>query len=165
MLGAAGKPWAQQLSVDPKKVLGRSAVEHVVGSLWSLQRALEEGRLHRYEDLIRSDVFGDLLEQADYLEEKRYSLAAAVVCGAVLEEHMRQLAIANNCLPTTPRPAMDEVTTALAKAKVITSVDAQHVRGLAAVRNAAAHNTSDFRPADVPGFLRGVKEFISNHPI
>lgn len=70
-------------------------ISHLVGVLKSLQHDLQGGRLRTVGEIVRAEVFEDLLELADSLVDEtapHTKDAAANLAGPVLEEHLRKLA-------------------------------------------------------------------------
>jgi len=66
--------------------------ELVVGIVRALRSDLEDGYLSSFPELVRGEMFGSFIEMADHLAEEGYKDAAAVIAGAALESHLRQLA-------------------------------------------------------------------------
>lgn len=76
-----------------------------IGSLKALRRDYEDGYMSTIQALVRSDVFADFLEMAEYLVEQGYKDPAAVLIGGVLEEHLRALCSASSIdLVVSSRP-------------------------------------------------------------
>jgi len=50
------------------------------------------GNLQSVIEIVHADAFADFLDMADYLLQRGYKDAAAVLAGSVLEEHLRKLA-------------------------------------------------------------------------
>ena len=67
-----------------------------IAILESIKDEVSGDWLFSIKGLITADVFADFIEMANYLLEQNYKDAAAVIVGSVLEEHLRQLAQANN---------------------------------------------------------------------
>jgi hypothetical protein len=67
------------------------AWRELVGILRALRAAYAGGYLKTLEDLVAADLFTDFLEAAEHLLDSGYKDAAAVIAGAVLEEHLRKL--------------------------------------------------------------------------
>lgn len=171
LLGAHGEVLRQSLEEPTSGYTNAAGRAHkVLGALIGIQESLARGLFGRIEDLAYADVAGSLLEQADCLLQAGYSLPCAVVCRAVLEEFLREWCQREGCLPTPegregrPRPiGMEDLKQALAKSGRITKVIAKAIDKMAAVGNAAAHNTADFDPSDVPGLYGDLVSFIERH--
>ena len=63
----------------------------LIGVVESLLHNMRAGYIHTLEELVHGEVFGDFLEMAQYLLDKGYKDAAAVMAGSTLEAHLRQL--------------------------------------------------------------------------
>jgi hypothetical protein len=62
-----------------------------LGAIVGLRYAIDAGLLIRLEASIRANVYDDLLLQADELMKAHYDVAAMVLIGAVLEQHLQKL--------------------------------------------------------------------------
>jgi len=60
--------------------------------LKSLKADIEAGYLREMENLISTEVFGDLLDMAQHLLDQNYKGPAASLTGAVLEDELRRIA-------------------------------------------------------------------------
>ena len=136
-----------------------------IASLRSLKKAVDEDLLVRVEDLVMADAFGSLLEQADHLISKCYSLAAGVLGRAVLKEHLRKLCDRNGCLPTG-RPTINDLNQELYKNSHLDKIAVQNVTAMAATGNHCSHNVHPkLSDADVKKFLDDVRTFLGRHPL
>ncbi|HEY6230775.1 MAG TPA: hypothetical protein VIW64_05905 [Pyrinomonadaceae bacterium] len=66
-------------------------VSLIVGIIRALRIDLEDGYLYSFSELVRGEMFENLIEMAQHLIEEGYKDAAAVIGGASLESHLRQL--------------------------------------------------------------------------
>ncbi len=140
----------------------------VIGVAVSLREDLAAGYLVTLKELIHADQMGDLLGMSDELLGKGYKDPAAVIAGAVLESHLRNLSDRNS-LPTEKsdgRPlSMGALNAALRKAEVYTKLDEKSVTAWAGLRNEAAHgNYGAYETAQVSNMLDGVRAFLIRHP-
>ena len=87
-IGESAKTWWD--SFPPPKHSLASNVETAMGNLAALRESIDQDALTPVVDLITADAFASLLEQAEELLEKSFSLAAGVLGRAVLEEHLRK---------------------------------------------------------------------------
>ncbi len=123
-----------------------------------------KGYLVEAESLIRADVFGDFLEQAQHLFDQGYYQPAAVLAGGVLEDALRKLCT-HNGISLSSRPKLDGMNAELARKGVYNSLVQKRVTWLADIRNKAAHaQWSDFSSADVDTMLRQVRDFVTEYP-
>lgn len=94
-----------------------------------------------YHLAVASTVFGDLLTEAQYLEEKGYYRAAVVLSGAALEESLRSRTRATTSLELSSH---ESITTLIHKLKaptvgVLDELEASRLEVWAKMRNQAAH--------------------------
>jgi hypothetical protein len=94
---------------------------NIGASLGVLKAALEEYKLGLaidYHLSVSAVVFGDLLSQAEYLNNKGYFRASAVIAGAALEEGLKARARASG-IEITPKDTLIPVVHKLKAAHVI----------------------------------------------
>ena len=72
----------------------------MLGVVESLRANVEAGYIQSVTELIHGELFGDLLEMANYLLDEGYKDPSAVVAGAALEAHLRQVALRTESPPT-----------------------------------------------------------------
>src|SRR5262249_40903602 len=131
------------------------------GVLRGLRDDYVAGYVTTAEEIIHGDVFEDFLEMAEHLLTAKYPLPAAVLAGAVLEEHVRKLCVRNNVPVSDAKGRAKSVETMnqdLTKAGVYTKPVQMNVTAWYATRTSAAHNKSDFDPALVPSMIRDVRD-------
>jgi hypothetical protein len=147
---------------------------HLHGVLVALRKAYDQGLLTTFEELVHAAVFDDLVGQAEYFLDEGHRLPAAVVSGAALEEHLRQLAAKHGIATTTtnaagktrPRKA-SELNDDLHKAKAYSQPEWRQVQVWLDLRNYAAHADPDFKnraDADVRSMVDGIRAFIVKYP-
>ncbi|HET6249662.1 MAG TPA: hypothetical protein VFE47_18380 [Tepidisphaeraceae bacterium] len=137
----------------------------MLGTLEALRDAVRDDLLITAENLLRAEVFADLLEQAEHLLDGGYFLAAGVLGRAVLEDHLRNWCSRASCQPAKGKPTLDDFKTELYRAKRISTADMQHVQAMAAVGNEAAHNLPTLTGANVKRLLSDMRTFLGEHPI
>lgn len=146
-------------------------IPRLYGVIKALRYDLEHGYLERFRDIAHAEIFSDFLEMAEYLLEKSYKDAAAVMIGGVLESHLRQLCVRNG-LPTEftstrgvePKKA-DALNADLAKANVYSKLEQKSVLAWLDLRNKAAHaQYSEYTIDHVRLMLDGVRQFLSRFP-
>ena len=137
--------------------------------LSSLKAALEDlkgGNFFEAKLLIEAEVFGDLLEQAEELQNAGYKDAAAVLAGGVLEKHMRSMCLTrgiSTLKPNGKHKMMNDMNDELAKDGAYNALKKKQVTAWADLRNKAAHgNFSEYTASDVDAFLRDVTDFCAN---
>ncbi len=158
MLGSLAEPWRPVLGNDSTNYF--ACAESTQGALKGVKQSLEEGLLVRFEDIVLAEAFSDLYEQADYLFSKGYFLASGVIARAILEERLRRMCIANNCIPQKERPTLGDFNTGLYKKNIYDKITFKHVDALAAIGNDAAHNDPGLKKEDVRRLLDGLQGFL-----
>lgn len=136
-------------------------------SCWRILQAarddLAAGMLVSIQELAAVDVFGDLLEMAEYLHGERYHLPAAAVAGAVLEDSLRKLC-ARHGVTWTGHSSISLLNDALHKAQVYTKTQWRQIQAWGDLRNAVDHHNftdpADIDPNDVKRMIEGVRDFI-----
>lgn len=166
MAGCMIAHWRDDLSYSVGSFYSRD-LRYVLATLGAVQFALDEGLLTKYEDLVTAEIFSDLFDQADYLLEKNYYLAAGVIYRAVLEERSRKMCERHNCLPSKSSPTINDYNVALYKTSPPTYDKGvmQHITSLATVGNDAAHNNSALKVEDVRRLQTGLRDFLGSSPI
>ncbi len=163
LLGSRLAPWEDIL--DLEEIGHVYELELFLGALNAIREAVELNLLTGIEDMVLAEAMHDLLEQADYLIEKGYGLAAGVLGRAVLEEHLRKSCDRKGCLPTG-RPTINDLNQALYKDKHLDKVAMKQVEALAVTGNHCAHNDDPpLEKARLETFLRHVREFLTRHPL
>lgn len=144
-----------------------SCAETGISILQAIRAEIDGGWLFTLKGLITSEVFADFIEMAEHLLETGYKDPAAVVCGSVLEEHLRQLCIKNK-IPTTtvkkgkevPKKA-DTLNSELTKNEVYGKLDQKMVTAWLDLRNNAAHGKYDeYNDVQVKNMITAVTEFM-----
>lgn len=158
VMGSLAVPWEDLLTSDVQNGWAHAAT--TLGTLKAIKEALSSGLLVNFEDLVFAEAFSDLIEQAEYLFDQGYFLAAGVILRAVLEERLRKLCERNTCSPEKNRPTIADFNLALYKANAYDKVTFKHVDAMAATGNDAAHNNPDIRAEDVERFLRDLLAFL-----
>jgi hypothetical protein len=117
----------------------------------------EGGYLASIQNLVRAEVLGTELEQAQELLEAGYESAAAVVAGVVLETTMRQMCAARSI----PVGKLDRMNADLAKSGLYNALVQKQITFIAAIRNAAAHgDKGSFGREDVRTMVNEVERLV-----
>jgi hypothetical protein len=146
----------------------------LAGVLGALRADYQHGRLKKFREMVRSDVFSDFLEMAEYLlRDEGLKDPAAVMAGGVLEQHIRKLCDKHAVARTRTDPKtrdeiplkLDAMNGALAKAGVYGSNDQKQVTAWAGIRNDAAHaNYEKYSKEQVVLMVQGIRDFITRNP-
>lgn len=166
-----GRCSAELASLTPQsKPIGDRATL-LIGTVRALRRDVAKGYLATLGELVHAELFADFLETAAYLHEQDLKDPAAVIGGAALESHLRQLATKNS-IPVTcasakgERPMKaDALNSELAKASVYSKLDQKNITAWLDLRNKAAHGEfGQYTAAQVDNFIRSIREFIGRYP-
>lgn len=159
---------AASLAIKRGDISGAVPLASLAGVLSAIRADVEAGFTRSVEELVHADVFGDFLEMADELLDKKFKDPAAVIVGSVLEEHLRKLALVAN-VPVTetngrPRKA-DTINADLTKADVYNKLEQSSVTSWLALRNRAAHGRyEEYELSQVTQLLAEVRAFMIRHP-
>lgn len=160
MLGELSKPWSESIEGRKSNAYG-NAIE-IQGALKSIKQTIENGYLIKIEDLIFSEAFSNLLEQAEYLLEHNYFLASAVISRAVLEEKLRKICSQQKINFPKSKPTLSDYNQELYKTKFYSKVEYKHIDYLTSIGNNAAHNNK-FENDYASKLLDGVKVILNKY--
>ena len=147
------------------------AFERILGVLEGVKTDVETDLFGLLQHNIRESVSVDYLEQAEALISDKTNkncshLPAAVLAGAVLENHLRVLCESANppikiAKDNGSPKKMTEMIDCLRRADIINEVQAKHLRAWYDIRNAAAHyRPNDITKEQVCAMIKGVGEFL-----
>ena len=155
-------------NVDTDWVTHAKTAKHL---LQVIKIEIDEGWLTSFRGLIAAELFTDFIEMAEHLLEEGYKDPAAVVAGSVLEEHLRQLCIANsipiyNTKSGTNKPIKaDRLNAELSAKGVYSKLDQKAVTNWLGLRNSAAHgNYDDYTNEQVKLMVSGITDFMVRNP-
>lgn len=151
--------------------IDRFRAELIVGIVRALKGDLEDGYLYSFSELVRGEMFENLIEMAAHLLEEGYKDAAAVIAGASLESHLRQLSNKNSISidytakdGSTRKKKAEQLNQELGKS-AYRLFDQKQVTAWLDLRNNAAHgNYSEYDEDQVAKLIEGVGDFISKYP-
>ena len=144
----------------------------ILGVVESLRAGVEAGYINSITELIHGELFGDFLEMARYLLDEDYKDPSAVVAGAALEAHLRQLCVKNGIATyvvsgsagSHPKKA-DAMNAELAKVPAYSGLDQKSVTAWLGLRNKAAHGEfSEYSKGQVALMVTGIQDFITRNP-
>lgn len=145
-----------------------SDAENGIAILRAIRSEIDGGWLFTLKGLITAEVFADFIEMAEHLLETGYKDPAAVMCGSVLEEHLRQLCTRNAIAIEIEKDdkqihkKADRLNSELAKNEVYSKLDQKMVTAWLDLRNKAAHGKYDEYTEDqVKNMLVAVTEFMA----
>jgi hypothetical protein len=138
LLGDAAEPWATAFAYQGNQI---ETAQVLLGTLRAIENIANKNLLFStVEQLVRAELFDDLLEQASHLFNAGYDRAAGVLGRAVLEERLQLWAAKVGASPTRPKPTLNDFAQALYGAKKIDKIQLKRIESLAALGNACAHN-------------------------
>ncbi|WP_163992126.1 hypothetical protein [Pyxidicoccus caerfyrddinensis] len=143
-------------------------IPNLKGALDGLRADIAAGRHRSFEELVHAELFADLLDAAAHLLEEGWKDPAAVTAGAVLEEHLRKLAlktgIAVEAQNGKPKKA-DFLNAELAGADVYSKLDQKNVTAWLGLRNSAAHGKyTEYTKEQVSLLIQSLRDFVTRHP-
>lgn len=115
-----------------------SPTDKLLGALGALHQAIERGWLASYEQQLRANVHDDFMSQANDLLDQGYHVAAMVMYGGVLEDHIRTLCSAH-AISWSGDPGIANYNTALFKANLVDKATWRQIQVVGDLRNQAAH--------------------------
>lgn len=133
------------------------------GVLEAAYRDFSEDFLFDIRAMVRADLLGSFIEQAETLLNEGYYVPAASLTGAVLEDALRKMCDQQN-IPYPEKTKIDVLNTCLAKARVYNKLTQKEITAKADIRNNADHGKFvQFTESDVKDMVIWVQRFISEH--
>lgn len=157
LLGELSNPWKEIFSGNKGNSLSNTT--SMIGGLKSINDTIEKGYLLRIEDLVFAEAFSNLIDQAEYLFEQDYILAAGVISRAVLEEKLRNLCEGQKTEFSKPRPTLSDFNNELYKSKFYDKVEMKNIDFLSSIGNNAAHNLP-IKKEEVKKLIDGTKDIF-----
>ena len=139
----------------------------LIGVVESLLHNVQAGYIQTLGELVHGEVFGDFLETAQYLLDKGYKDAAAVMAGGTLEAHLRQLCKkADIRADVGGKPKRtDLINNELAAREVYSKLDQKNVTAWLSLRNSAAHGKYEaYNGEQVSLLISSIRNFITRLP-
>ncbi len=158
-LGSFAYPWKDVLAAD-NALNNRGMVDAMLGALKSIAENVLHGRLARFEDIVFAEAFSNLFEQAEYLLNKGYYLAAGVLFRATLEEKLRRMCDTFGCIPQKQRPTISDYIQSLYTGQHVDKLVFKGVDEMSAIGNDAAHNKQTLTAADIERLSRNLMDFL-----
>ena len=158
----------RQLPAKPAKSLRNPGPDNsypsaLIGTLIALRNAVEAGLLVRLERRVRANVYDDFLVQAGELISGGYHVAAMVLTGGVLEDHLRKLCDARR-LTWNGSGSLSKYNDLL-RDVVFDQPTWRRIQSIADVRNQAAHGQgAKVKQEDVEDAHKFVGRVLTDHP-
>ncbi|MCY3767557.1 MAG: DUF4145 domain-containing protein [Gemmatimonadetes bacterium] len=154
------------LAVDGLQAITRANLHFmptVTGVLISLRDAVDQGLLQSLESRLRANIHDDFLVQASELLDAGFHVAAIVLIGGVLEDHLRKM-VQGQGLPLPKNGSISKYNDLLRKNTYYQSVW-RRIQSIGDLRNDAAHGkASNITAEDVNDAHNFVQRFITDHP-
>ena len=143
--------------------LSPSPIDSLLGSIVALRADVADGMLVTLENRLRANIHDDFLQQAEELFQGGYRVAAIVIAGGVLENHLQKMTTAHN-LSWRGNGSLSKYNDAL-RDTVYPQPTWRRIQSITDLRNAAAHgNTANIDGTDVKETLQYVQRFLSDYP-
>jgi hypothetical protein len=151
--------------------IDRFRAELVIGIIKALKSDLEDGYLYSFSELVRGEMFENLIEMAEHLVEEGYKDAAAVIACASLESHLRELSTKNGISldyvandGSSRKKKAEHLNQELGK-NAYSLFDQKQITAWLDLRNNAAHgNYAEYDADQVAKLIEWVRDFISKYP-
>lgn len=145
------------------KMPGSGHLKYGIGILRGLKEDIEKGLLESGVELVKAEVFTDLLEMAEYLLEQGYKDPAASLTGAVLEIELRNLC-SRKGIDVKKTDDISCLNGKLMDKKIYSQVQRTQIEAWKKIRDAAAHGKHDeYTENQVKDFLSGLRRFIGEY--
>lgn len=135
----------------------------MLGALMALREAVGAGLLQSLETRLRANVHDDFLEQAKQLDNSGYHVAAMVLAGGVLEDHLKKLC-QRQSLTWSGSGSLSKYNDLL-RDVAYPQPTWRRIQAIGDVRNHAAHGEGDqVAPADVADAMQFISRLIADYP-
>lgn len=138
-----------------------SVLKRLAAIFYAAKKDYEKGYALPIDALVRAEIFGDELEQAEELLRSGYVAPAAVIAGIVLETTVRGICDRNNI----QQGKVEKMSVELTKAGLHTLNDQKKITALYGIRNSAAHGGNDFSAENVESMIADVKVYINKYVV
>ena len=150
---------------DPFTLPGYNStkVPAMLGALIALRQAVDKELLVGLESRLRANIHDDFLQQSKALLDVKYHVAAMVLIGGVLEDHLQKLCTKNKL--TWKGDGSISKYNDLLRAGVYDQPTWRRIQSIGDLRNEAAHgNGANVKAPDVEDAYKFVGRFIVDCP-
>jgi hypothetical protein len=134
----------------------------VLGVVTALRDAVDAGLLVSLEQRIRANIHDDFLVQAKELLDQSYHVAAMVLIGGVLENHLQKLCVARS-LQRKGDGSLSKYNDLL-KDKLYSQAEWRRIQSIGDDRNDAAHGQGQkVKPENVTDHFGYVQRFLTDY--
>jgi hypothetical protein len=141
----------------------RSYENHVgkgIGILKAVKEDVIGGYLINIKTLISAEIFANFIEMAEHLIEDDYKDAAALLCGAALENGLKKIAEKNN-IKLKQDENLNSLNKKCSDANLYNRLVQKRIHIWIDIRNNSAHgNFKDYSKEDVLEMIKGVRDFL-----
>ena len=142
----------------------RPFIPTVTGVLIALRDAVNQGLLQSLESRLRTNIHDDFLVQASELLDAGYHVAALVLIGGVLENHLQKMIQARG-LELPKRGSISKYNDLLLRDNSYNQPKWRRIQSISDLRNEAAHGKgSTISLKDAKDDHTFVQRFIADHP-
>lgn len=154
------EPVSSQLAVAG---FDKSFIPTVTGVLIALRDSVRQGFLQSLESRLRANIHDDFLAQASELLDTDYHVAALVLTGGVLEDHLQKMIQASGLV--LPKKGSISKYNDLLRDKAYDQPRWRRIQSIGDLRNAAAHGKgSTITLDDAKDAHTFVRRFIADNP-
>ena len=140
-----------------------SFIPTVAGVLVALRDAVDQGLLLSLESRLRANIHDDFLVQASELLDAGYHVAALVLTGGVLENHLQKMIQAGGLV--LPKKGSISKYNDLLRDNAYDQPKWRRIQSISDLRNEAAHGKgSNIKADDSKDAHTFVQRFIADHP-
>lgn len=149
---------------EGERTSGNSYYYHqCYGVLEAAYRDFSEDFLFDIRAMVRADLLGSFIEQAETLLNEGYYVPAASLAGAVLEDTLRKMCDQRN-ITYPQKTKIEALNTCLAKDGAYNTLKQKEITAKADIRNNADHGNFDqFTKADVKDMVNWIQRFAGEH--
>ena len=152
---------------DPN--ISSDSLKNSKGVLEVVRKEVQNDWIRSNRSLVVADIFSDHLAMAEYLLEKKFKDAAAVMIGSTLELHLRELSKTNGLAVSNAAGKPNKANLLndnLVKAHVYDAMNNKLVLSWLGIRNEAAHgNYANYTQEQGENMAHGVAQFITQTPL
>ena len=139
-------------------------VPSVLGSLTGLRDAVDNNYLEQLETRVRANIHDDFLQQAKELLDQNYHVAAMVLIGGVLEDHLNKLCVKNG-LTWNGNGSISKYNDACRQGNIYNQPIWRRIQSIGDSRNDAAHGQgANVNAPDVQDAFQFTERFIADYP-
>ena len=146
------------LIVDPSAAL--PVFQQQLAILESVKSRYESS-LFNIEQLVQADLFDSEIEVAKQLSKNKFYRASGVICGVILEKHLKQVCMDHSVKVSKTKPVINDLNELLKKENIIDTGNWRNIQRLGYLRNLCSHNGErEPNKDDLDDLINGVDKII-----